>query len=128
MMGSGSLRYRRKDIDLIMERSRSMAGTSWDWYPGTFLPLDDAAYAVLLALTGPALTEEALMDALSANAEFWKLRRGTLRSALLALAGQGLVRERTDSAADEGPYYVTELGQAVLLAESGRRRRGTDVA
>jgi DNA-binding PadR family transcriptional regulator len=125
-----SVRYRRKDIALIMERSRSTSAPSRDSFPESFLPLSDAAYGVLLALAGPPVSDQGLMEALSENAHIGRLNPGSLRSALGRMAEQGLVHERPESghAAGDGPYRVTELGYAVLLAESGRRRRGRDVA
>ena len=124
------VRYRRKDIALIMERSRSIDSQSRSSSAESFLPLSDAAYGVLLALAGPALTDQGLLDALNEAAHIGRLLPGTLRSALTRLAEHGLVQERTESVggSESGSYRVTELGYAVLLAESGRRRRGRDVA
>jgi DNA-binding PadR family transcriptional regulator len=125
------VRYRRKDIALIMERSRNVEGPSRDSLPESFLPLSDTAYSVLLALAGPPLSDRELVEALEGNPHTGWLVPGSLRTMLARLVDQGLVQEPTelaDGSPSERPYRVTELGYAVLLADSGRRRRGRDVA
>ena len=123
------VRYRRKDIALIMERSRSAASPV---RPESFLPLSDSAYRILLALAGPPLSDQALTEALEETSYMGIHRPGALRTALSRMAEQGLVQEMEpgdlDADTGERPYRVTDLGYAVLLADSGRRRRGRDVA
>jgi DNA-binding PadR family transcriptional regulator len=127
------VRYRRKDIALIMERTRSTPGFARDARPESFLPLSDSAYRILLALAGPPLSDEALSEALEESSYLGVHRPGALRTTLNRLAEQGLVQEQAepadpDAPPGERPYRVTDLGYAVLLADSGRRRRGRDVA
>ena len=122
------VRYRRKDIALIMERSRSAASPA---RPESFLPLSDSAYRILLALAGPPLSDQALTEALEETSYMGIHRPGALRTTLGRMAEQGLVQEAESGDPDapgERPYRVTDLGYAVLLADSGRRRRGRDVA
>jgi DNA-binding PadR family transcriptional regulator len=125
------VRYRRKDIALILERSRTAPGPTRDLRPESFLPLHDSAYRILLALAGPPLSDHALTDALEGDGYRVVLRPGSLRATLRRMAEQGLVQEHAEAGDDDGrepPYRATDLGYAVLLADSGRRRRGRDVA
>jgi hypothetical protein len=123
-------RYRMKDIALIRERSRSIPG-DYRLAPESFLPLSEPAYQILLALAGPPLSDQALAQIVEANSYPGMLMPGTLRTTLARLAAQGLAQEHAADSTDpsaEPPYRVTELGYAVLLAESGRRRRGRGAA
>lgn len=126
---NGPARYRTKDLALIKERSRSFDALSQDPDPECFLPVSQPTYLVLLALAGPPLPDYQLMKALleSANGKD-RLLPGTLIATLGQLACQGLLEEMAEpSEPAAGPeprcYRVTPLGEAVLLAESGRRRR-----
>ena len=125
-----SARYRRKDLALIQERSRALPESVRGAQPDWFLPLNDSAYQVLLSLSGPTLSHGS--QAGLENAQPTMLP-GTVRATLARLVEQGLAEEETASA--QGPvtardrgHRVTELGYAVLLAESGRRRRGRGAA
>ena len=125
-----SNRYRRKDLALIQERTRALPESARGAQPDWFLPLNDSAYQVLLALSGPALSSGS-QGALE-NAQP-SLMPGTVRATLARLVEQGLAEEEALPAhapvsARDRSHRVTELGYAVLLAESGRRRRGRGAA
>lgn len=106
---TGPRGYRRQDVALIAERSRSLGGERGTAELGRFLPLNDDAYAALAAL---APTEE------EASAQ------GATGAALEALVELGLLE---CTAGPGGPTYrVTGLGEAVLFVESGRRQRSFD--
>ena len=114
--------YRRIDAALITERWRSMALPRRESELENFLPLSDAAYLVLFALSCDS--DRAFLEVIEESAGAQALKRGALVAALERLVQLGLLAETAGS--DGERHRVTELGQAVLGAESGRRRRRFD--
>jgi len=122
-------RYRRKDLALIMERSRALPDAVRGAQPDWFLPLSEAGYHVLLALSGPGLASTG--DQLEALETSHPELAEPAHDTLARLVEQGLAEEELapeTMVVREPTYRVSELGYAVLLAESGRRRRGRGAA
>jgi DNA-binding MarR family transcriptional regulator len=114
--------YRKNDAALITERWRSMALPFGETELESFLPLSDAAYLVLLALARDS--DRAFLEVVEESAGARALKAGALVAALDRLVQLGLLAETPDS--DGERLRITELGEAVLAAESGRRRRRFD--
>jgi hypothetical protein len=113
--------YRRQDVDLIARRSRAMGLALEESDLGRILPLSDAAYLVLLSLGGTRLAERGLAEALGDSRKVLRLTPGTLAAELTRLIEQGLLEDVDGN--ERKQYRVTELGDAVLFVEAGRRRR-----
>ena len=113
--------YRRNDVALIAQRARSM-GRAPQSELEAFLPLGDAPYLVLVALVRNA--DRAFFATLEATVSSIRLGPGDLVAALDRLIELGLVAESEDSGGES--HRVTELGDAVLIAEVGRRQRRFD--
>jgi len=116
--------YRRNDAALITQRWRSMALPWGETELETFLPLSDAAYLVLFALASRD-SDRGLLEAIEESASTRALASGALVAALDRLVKLGLLAETAESNGE--CHRVTELGEAVLNAESGRRRRRFDL-
>jgi hypothetical protein len=113
--------YRRNDVALIAQRSMSM-GVAPQSELEAFLPLNDAAYLVLLALARNS--DRGFFAILEATVNTIRLGPGDLTTALDRLVDLGLVAQTDGS--DGERHRVTGLGDAVLIAEAGRRRRRFD--
>jgi DNA-binding MarR family transcriptional regulator len=114
--------YRRNDAALITERWRSMALSRGETELESFLPLSDAAYLVLFALARDS--DRAFLEVIEESASTRALKSGSLVAALDRLVQLGLLAEMAES--DGERHRVTTLGEAVLSAEAGRRRRRFD--
>jgi hypothetical protein len=114
--------YRKNDAALITERWRSMALSRGETELESFLPLSDAAYLVLFALARDS--DRAFLEVLEASVGTHGLASGALVAALDRLVQLGLLAEMQESNGER--HRVTALGEAVLSAESGRRRRRFD--
>ena len=117
-------RYRSRDMAAIAQRARAMGN------PGAvslerLLPLGDAAYVVLLALSAPDAAERDVVEGLAAEERAWRVEPGMLAAAVHDLLGHGLLEMSREEQGER--YRVTPLGEVVLHAESGRRRRRYDL-
>jgi hypothetical protein len=113
--------YRRNDVALIAKRSMSIGVAPQSELEG-FLPLSDAPYLVLVALVRNA--DRAFFATLEATVSTIRIGPGDLVAALDRLIELGLVAE-TEASGGES-HRITELGDAVLIAEAGRRQRRFD--
>lgn len=126
---NGAVRYRSRDMALIAERARSFGAPFAPVGPGRFLPLDEPSYAVLRSLAGGPFAAHDVARILGEIVdESLHLSPPALKAALGRLIELGLVADGSaerGAAADPGPrsYGRTALGEAVMVAESGRRRR-----
>jgi DNA-binding MarR family transcriptional regulator len=114
--------YRKNDAAVITERWRSMGLSRGETELESFLPLSDAAYLVLVALACDS--DRAFLEVIEESAGSRALKKGALISALNRLVQLGLLAETAESNGER--HRVTALGEAVLTAEAGRRRRGFD--
>lgn len=119
----GPAGYRKRDVALIAERSRSMGLARGESELESFLPLSDAAYLVLLAVA-PRASDRGFVEALERTAGGRALPEGALLETLDRLVRLGLLEGVAGSQGER--YRVSALGDAVLAAESGRRRRKFD--
>ena len=93
----------------------------------SFLPLSDAAYVVLSALSEPRDSARGFLGTIEENVDACALAPGALIAAVDRLVQLRLVRLVVEAEGTEGERYrVTRLGDAVLWAESGRRCRCSD--
>jgi DNA-binding MarR family transcriptional regulator len=113
--------YRRNDVALIAKRLMSM-GRAPQSELEAYLPLNDAAYLALLALARKS--DRGFFAIFEATLSAIRLTPGELATALDRLVELGLVAQTDGS--DGERHAVTELGDAVLIAEAGRRRRRFD--
>jgi hypothetical protein len=113
--------YRRNDVALIAKRARSIGAAPRSELE-EFLPLSDAPYLVLVALVRNA--DRAFFATLEATVSSIRIGPGDLVAALDRLIELGLVAETEGSRGDS--HRITELGDAVLIAEAGRRQRRFD--
>ncbi|NWF86097.1 MAG: PadR family transcriptional regulator [Bryobacteraceae bacterium] len=88
-----------------------------------FLPLTEATYVILAALTAPRHGYSIMQVAGEASNSAGKLGPGTLYTALAKLAEQGLIRRAGESGSNEERrklYELTELGREVVELETAR--------
>jgi hypothetical protein len=116
--------YRSKDVAQIAALSRSLGPLRGELDLESFLPLSDAAFLVLLALGAPTGSEPDILETMEESARARGIAPGILMNALDRLVRLGLLSESDADGNDR--YRLTKLGDAVLFAESGRRRRRFD--
>lgn len=93
--------------------------------PDSYLPLRPRVFALLMTLReGPAHGYR-LLRALEERSETLRMDAGLMYRTIARLVGQGLVQRQCQQPAGEDArrkyYELTELGDAVLLAEAQRQ-------
>lgn len=104
-------------------------------HPERFLPLTEAVYHILLALSDGARHGYGILQEVSRRTDgAVALRTGTMYTAIKRLLEQGLLQEteeRPDPEYDDERrryYRLTELGGAVVTAEARRLRAMVELA